>query len=258
MAEKRSLTYFISDLHLGASGTDIHAAERKICKFLRQIEPTAKRLYLMGDILDYWFEYRYVVPRGFTRFFGTLAELSDTGVEIIWYIGNHDIWIFDYLPEELGITVVDGVKIEKIDGKIFFLTHGDAVGQRKRSFRFIRSLFRNKICQKMYSSIHPRWTVPFALSWSHSSREHPDPGYNTFDADTDPLVAFAREYSVLHPEIDYFVFGHRHVDADISISNRTKVIILGDWITRDTYGVFDGETVKLLRYDGQIPKERNI
>ncbi len=253
MDKKRSLTYFISDLHLGAAGTDVHAAERKVCRFLRQIEPTARRLYLMGDILDYWFEYRYAVPRGFTRFFGTLADLSDSGVEITWYIGNHDIWIFDYLPSELGIRVVDGIKIENIDGKTFFLNHGDGVGHRKRSFLFIRSLFRNKVCQKLYSGIHPRWTIPFALGWSHGSRKHPDPEYASFNPNTDPLVSFARDYSASHPEIDYFIFGHRHVDADISLHDGARIIILGDWISLDTYAVFDGKNIRLLRYDGQIP-----
>ncbi len=249
MHTERTLTYFISDLHLGARDTDVHAAERKVCAFLRSIAPTARRLFLMGDILDYWYEYRYVVPRGFTRFFGTLAELSDSGVEIVWYIGNHDIWIFDYLPHELGITVRDGYDVRRIDNHTFFLTHGDAVGKRRRSFIFLRTLFRNRVCQRLYAAVHPRWTVPFALGWSRDSRKHPDPVYIGFDASTDPLAAFAREYAATHAGIDFFIFGHRHVAADIPVGHGARAIYLGDWISQDTYAVYDGKDVVLHRYN---------
>ena len=164
MMEKRRLTYFLSDFHLGARYFDSPLDnERRVVAFLDSIKDSAKEIYLLGDILDYWYEYRYVVPRGFTRFFGKIAELSDLGVKIYWFIGNHDIWIFDYLPSELGITVVDGPMVKDISGKRFFLDHGDAVGKRKLSFRILRSVFRNKVCQKLYAAIHPRWTIPFAL-----------------------------------------------------------------------------------------------
>ena len=167
MMEKRRLTYFLSDFHLGARYFDSPLDnERRVVAFLDSIKDSAKEIYLLGDILDYWYEYRYVVPRGFTRFFGKIAELSDLGVKIYWFIGNHDIWIFDYLPSELGITVVDGPLVKDISGKRFFLDHGDAVGKRKLSFRILRSVFRNKVCQKLYAAIHPRWTIPFALGWS--------------------------------------------------------------------------------------------
>ena len=134
MMEKRRLTYFLSDFHLGARYFDSPLDnERRVVAFLDSIKDSAKEIYLLGDILDYWYEYRYVVPRGFTRFFGKIAELSDLGVKIYWFIGNHDIWIFDYLPSELGITVVDGPMVKDISGKRFFLDHGDAVGKRKLS-----------------------------------------------------------------------------------------------------------------------------
>lgn len=159
--------YFLSDLHLGAPYfTDSKEAEKRVVSFLDEIKDDAEVIYLLGDILDYWYEYRYVVPRGFVRFFGKLAELADKGIRIVWFIGNHDIWIFDYLPSELGIEVVDGSLVEEIDGKIFFMTHGDGIGRLKPSFRFLRGLFRNKACQKAFSAIHPRWTVPFAYSLS--------------------------------------------------------------------------------------------
>ncbi len=138
----RDLTYFLSDLHLGAGYIPDHRAhERRVVDFLRSIEPRAKRIYLLGDILDYWWEYRDVVPRGFVRFFGELARLADSGVEITWFKGNHDIWIFDYLPSEIGLEVHDGIMVRDIDGARFLLEHGDGVGRLPWSFRRLRGLF---------------------------------------------------------------------------------------------------------------------
>lgn len=244
--EKRKLTYFLSDLHLGARYfDDPRQHERFVASWLRSIAPTAKRLYLLGDVLDYWYEYRYVVPRGFTRFLGTLAELSDSGVEITWFIGNHDIWIFDYLPAEIGMRVVDGTLIEEIDGRRFFMAHGDGVGQLPLGFRLLRKIFRNKTCQRLFAAIHPRWTVGFAHRWSSHSRKLNGVD-SSIPADREPLMEFAGEYAAAHPGyIDYFIFGHRHVLLRKDVGNGAEAIILGDWITHFSYGVFDGETMQL-------------
>lgn len=243
---RRKNIYFLSDFHLGAKYIpDRMAQERKITEFLDSIKDDAREIYLLGDILDYWYEYRYVVPRGFVRFFGKLAELSDSGIKIYWFIGNHDIWIFDYLPEELGVTVVDGEKIVETGGKTFFLAHGDSVGRRKRSFRMLRAIFRNKTCQKLYSAIHPRWTIPFALRWSESSRSGDDyPEY--LGEGNEYLEEFANSYQVQH--IDYFIFGHRHIMLDKKLESGAEIIILGDWIHFNSYAVFDGTKVTLKKY----------
>ena len=143
--------YFLSDLHLGAPYfPDSRKAEFESGRFSRLDKDDAHTIYLLGDILDYWYEYRYVVPRGFVRFFGKLAELADSGVRIVWFIGNHDIWIFDYLPSELGIEVVDGALVEEIDGHFFYMTHGDGIGRLKPSFKVLRQLFRSRWCQKAF------------------------------------------------------------------------------------------------------------
>lgn len=148
--------YFASDFHLGARYIENPIEyERRIVRWLDSIKQDAGTLYLLGDILDYWYEYRYVVPKGFTRFFGKLAELSDNDIDIHWFIGNHDIWIFDYLPHELGITIHDGTLITEIGGKRFFLSHGDNVGKRPMTLRFLRKIFRNRFCQYLYAAIHP-------------------------------------------------------------------------------------------------------
>lgn len=240
MTPPRTLTYFISDLHLGAGYIpEPRVHERIAVEFLRSIAPTAKRLYLLGDILDYWWEYRDVVPRGFTRFFGALAELSDSGTEIVWLKGNHDIWIFDYLPAEIGLRVHDGVLRTEIDGKEFLLEHGDGVGRLPLSFRLLRRLFRCRPAQKLFAAIHPRWTVGFAHAWSSRSRKKG--GYNVCADDDEPLVEFAEKFNSSAPsKVDYFIFGHRHSPLDTTLADGARVVILGDWITRFNYAIWDG------------------
>ena len=239
--DDRRLTYFISDLHLGAAHIDSdRRRERLVCRFLDSITPTARRLYLLGDILDYWFEYKTVAPRGYLRFFGTLARMADAGVEIIWFKGNHDIWLFDYLRDEIGITVIDGSESVTIDGS--------RLGRLKPSFRFIRSLFRNRFCQKLYSGIHPRWTIPFALAWSADSRKSGAADIS-YERDIAPSVEpWAREYAAAHPDTGYIVIGHHHVMVDKIIEGKTRLIILGDWISNFSYGVFDGKNFELKQY----------
>ena len=245
---QRGLTYFLSDFHLGARYySNPREVEMRVVNFLDSIKDRAKEIYLLGDILDYWYEYRYVVPRGFTRFFGKIAELADSGVKIYWFIGNHDIWIFDYLPQELGIEVVDGPVVREIDGKTFLLDHGDGVGPRKWSFRLMRKIFRNKVCQKLYAAIHPRWTIPFALGWSRSSRQSngkTEPEYNGPD---EYLEQFAETYSG-DRHIDHFVFGHRHIMLSKDLKNGSHLTILGDWIHYNSYAVFDGKNLTLTTF----------
>ena len=235
-------TYFLSDFHLGAKYIDNpRKQEQRIVSFLESIRDDAKEIYLLGDILDYWFEYRYVVPKGYVRFFGKIAELADSGIKIYWFIGNHDIWIFDYLPSELGVEIVDGSQIKQIDGKTFFIAHGDGLGDESRSFRMLRAFFRNRFCQRLYAGIHPRWTVPFALNWSRSNRVNGED--RPFGCD-EPLQRFVTNYKE-DQKIDYFVFGHRHVAVDKSIGNNSRLIILGDWIKLYSYAVYDGNDLRL-------------
>ena len=235
-------TYFLSDFHLGAKYIDNpRKQEQRIVSFLESIRNDAKEIYLLGDILDYWFEYRYVVPKGYVRFFGKIAELADSGIKIYWFIGNHDIWIFDYLPSELGVEIVDGSQIKHIDGKTFFIAHGDGLGDESRSFRMLRAFFRNRFCQRLYAGIHPRWTVPFALNWSRSNRVNGED--RPFGCD-EPLQRFVTNYKE-DQKIDYFVFGHRHVAVDKSIGNNSRLIILGDWIKLYSYAVYDGNDLRL-------------
>lgn len=247
----RNKTYFISDLHLGAKYlSNPLDYERKVVRWLNSIKDSAKAIYLLGDILDYWYEYRNVVPRGFTRFLGTLATLADEGVEIRWYIGNHDIWIFDYIPSEIGAIVVDGFEVREIDGHRFFLSHGDGIGSLKPGFKFIRSMFRNRVCQKLFSGIHPRWTVPFAHRWSSHSRNFCNEVPKFLGEAKEPFISFARQWLNEHKDdtIDFFIFGHRHILLDFDLNKESRLIVLGDWIHHFSYAVYDGNTLKLDCY----------
>lgn len=241
-------TYFLSDLHLGAAyDKGSRDRERRAVAFLDSIKHKAKAVYLLGDILDYWYEYRYVVPRGFVRLFGKLAELSDEGVEITWLTGNHDIWIFDYLPTELGIRVVDSSLAVTINGSDFYLAHGDRTGCDSRWFCIMQKLFRNKFCQRLYASLNPRWTIPFALRWSTSSRQKPQLSDNDerSAAALLRLENFCKGYLADHPLTRYFLFGHLHIVARRSLGKESEMIVLGDWLKHFSYAVFDGHSLSL-------------
>ena len=245
--------YFLSDLHLGARYfSDPLESERHVVRFLESIRHDATHIFLVGDILDYWYEYRYVVPKGYTRFFGKLAELADAGISIIWLAGNHDIWLHDYFPTELGVHVYDGSLVVHLAGKTFFLNHGDTVGRRPAKFRFIQTLFRNRFCQFLFSAIHPRWTVPLGLGWSRANRlgqrkreSKALPQAVPFSPDENSLVLFARQYKAEHPETDWFVFGHLHLLADVEITPDCRMVLLGEWLQTYSYALFDGDRLTL-------------
>ncbi len=244
MAE-RNKTYFVSDLHLGAACLDKRESELRVVRWLDFIKDDACRLFLMGDILDYWYEYRCAVPKGFVRFFGKLAELSDAGVEIHWFTGNHDIWLFDYLPSEIGVIVHRKYEPMEIDGHTFFLSHGDDVGYRSLSYRMLQALFRNKVAQWFYSWIHPDLTIRFAHRWSSSSRKshEGDDGEKYFRGERkEPLVQFAKSYVHEH-KTEFLIFGHRHLLLDLMLTRESRMVILGDWINHCSYAVFDGNNL---------------
>lgn len=229
---------------------DGRAHEANIVEFLRRIEPTARALYLVGDVLDYWFEYRTVVPRGHIRFFGQLARMADAGVEITWLTGNHDIWLFDYLRDEIGVRIVDGNLTEQIDGRRFFISHGDGLGRVPTGFRIIRSIFRNKLAQKLYSAIHPRWTIPFAHAWSSGSRGYDNQSelpswHGTIQTN---VTSWAENYAHAHPDTDFIVLGHHHVMVNEALKTGCRLVILGDWIRHDSYAVVRNGQLQLLRY----------
>lgn len=243
--------YFLSDAHLGSLAID-HSRmhERRLVRFLDSIKHKAAAVYLLGDMFDFWYEYRYVVPRGYTRFLGKLSELTDMGVEVHFFTGNHDIWAYGYLEQECGVIIHRQPLTTEIYGRTFFLAHGDGLGDPDRKFRFIRSVFHNHLCQCLFSAIHPRWAMQFGLAWArHSRLKHArmeEPAY--MGENREHLVLYTKQYIRSHPNIDFFLYGHRHIELDLQLTKRTRMMILGDWISQFTYAVYDGEHIFLGEY----------
>ncbi|MDR2810491.1 MAG: UDP-2,3-diacylglucosamine diphosphatase [Tannerellaceae bacterium] len=244
--------YFAADAHLGARfHQDPIGVEKKLVRWLEHIRSKAAAIYFLGDMFDYWFEYKYVVPKGFVRFLGKLAELSDQGIEIHLFTGNHDIWMFNYLSKEIGAIIHRDVCTVDLLGKRFFLAHGDEVDYRSRMFRFLRAFFRNKFCQWLYAGIHPRWTFGLALNWSLNSRES---GLTKEDAlqyqgkDYEYLVSFAKDYLKTHPDIHFFIFGHQHIMLDLMLNHTSRLLIAGDWMKLFSYIQWDGTSLDLLQF----------
>ena len=245
------MIYFLSDAHLGCRAmTSGRTRERRLVRFLDSVKTKATAVYLLGDIFDYWFEFRQVVPKGYVRFLGKLAELTDNGVEVHFFIGNHDIWCKDYLTHECGIIMHYEPCTAELGGKVFYLAHGDGLGEKDRRFMFLRSMFHNPFLQRAFACLHPDHSVALGLRWAaHNRRKHEREGAPVFRGETgEPLVAYSKGYLAEHPEVSYFIYGHRHVEVDLPLSNDSRMFIVGDWVEKFSYAVFDGETVTLHRY----------
>lgn len=244
--------YFISDLHLGAGTMDKPLDyERRVVRFLDSIIDDCDELYLLGDIIDYWFEYKHVVPRGFTRFLGKIGEMSDRGIKVHWFTGNHDIWIFDYIPQETGAIVHHEPLMTELQGKKFYLAHGDGIGEDTKAYKLMAGFFRSQICQKLYSLIHPDWATAFAHRWSRHSRLSGSKFPDYLGESREHLVVFAKQYIAQHPDTDYLLFGHRHIMLDLMLSRSSRMIILGDWITHYSYAVLENGQLSLDQFEYQ-------
>lgn len=243
--------YFLSDAHLGSLAID-HSRmhERRLVRFLDNIKHKAAAVYLLGDMFDFWYEYKHVVPKGYTRFLGKISEMTDLGVEVHYFTGNHDIWMYGYLQKECGVTIHTKPLTTEIYGKVFYLAHGDGLGDNDRNFKVIRSIFHNKTCQRLFSALHPRWGMAFGLNWAKHSRlkrvDGKEPPYAGEDKES--LVIYTKEYMKTHQDIDFFIYGHRHIELDLMLSHKQRMLILGDWISQFTYAVFDGEHLYLEDY----------
>lgn len=236
--------YFLSDAHLGSLAVSHRRMqERRLVNFLESIKTKAAAVYLLGDMFDFWHEYRTVVPKGYTRFLGKISELTDRGVEVHYFIGNHDLWMGNYLERECGVTLHRAGAVMEIYGKVFYVAHGDGLGSTDRKFLFLRSVFHNRLCQRLFAAVHPRWGIAFGREWARRSRlkrvDGKEPPY--MGEEREELVRFSKNYLATHPEVNFFVFGHRHIELDLQLAKQTRLLLLGDWISQFTYAVFDGE-----------------
>lgn len=243
--------YFLSDAHLGSRAVQhSRTQERRLVRFLDSIKDKAGAVYMLGDMFDFWFEYKLVVPKGYTRFLGKVSELTDLGVEVHFFTGNHDIWAFDYLEKECGVIVHREPLTLELGDKVFFLAHGDGLGDPDPKFKFLRWLFHNRVAQFFFAAVHPRWGVELGLTWAkHSRLDHEATGVMPYQGENQEfLVLFAKKYLKTHPGVNYFLFGHRHIELDLMLSRTARVMILGDWISQFSFAVFDGEQLWMENY----------
>lgn len=256
MADKN--IYFCSDAHLGSHyHKDPLAAEIKLVTFLKSIEENAREIFFVGDMFDYWFEYKDVVPRGFVRFLGQCASMSDKGIKLHFFTGNHDCWMSDYFEREFGAIIHHKSFIFENNGYKFRISHGDEeyTGYSMR-LKWMYRLFNSKVARFFYAALHPRWTVGLAYWLSYNSRKRglkkqtegriPHALCNDyFDIENEWLVRKTKEFILKDPSIDFYIYGHRHLMLDLALKEQKRCIILGDWITYDSYAQWDGKTLCL-------------
>jgi len=230
--------YFASDFHLGLeTGVSSIDREKKAVSWLLDAASDAKEIYLLGDVFDFWWEYRKVVPKGFTRFFGTISSITDSGIPVHFFPGNHDLWMGNYLSEECGMTIHRSPVTVTFDGKVFHLAHGDGLGLKNGGSKLLHTLFKNRALQKMYSVIHPSIGIGIGQKWSQiASKESPE----DFKGEEEELIRYARSI-LLKEKIDYFIFGHRHIATNYQLTSDCEILFLGDWITSYNYGMWDGK-----------------
>ncbi|MBN1182952.1 MAG: UDP-2,3-diacylglucosamine diphosphatase [Bacteroidales bacterium] len=243
--EGKNKIYFVSDLHLGMYPYDKSRAREKLfVKWLDEKMKDASAFYLLGDIFDYWWEYKKVIPRGFTRFLGKIAEITDSGIPVHIFSGNHDVWIFDYLPSELGVTVHHKPYQFSEKGKKFFIAHGDGLGPGDRGYKFLKKAFRSKILQWMFARLHPNFALALAHAWSKKSRYAKGLVEEFKGEEQEYLLQYSKEI-VKNEHSDYFIFGHRHLALDLPVNDSARYINVGDWVTFYSYAEFDGQNLHL-------------
>lgn len=245
---KKGKIYFISDVHLGAPALNNNRErENLFAQWLDDIKDDADELYLMGDIFDFWWDYKKVVPRGFSRILGRLAGFSDRGIPVHFFTGNHDLWAYGYFEEECGVTIHTKEIVKEIKGKKFFLGHGDGLDANDKGYIFLKKIFTNRTMQWLFARLHPNFALTIAHNWSKSSRMAKINIVEEFEVNKEGMYKFAENF-LENEFIDYFIFGHRHLMIDSKIGQNSKFVLLGDWIKNFSYGVFDGEKFELKKY----------
>ena len=241
--------YFLSDFHLGApNAIDSLVREKKIIQFLDVIKPQASQIFIVGDLFDFWYEYKKVVPKGYVRILGKLTELTDAGITVHFFVGNHDMWMRDYFQKELNILVYFEPGSFILQDKKFLVGHGDGLGPGDKGYKFLKKVFRNRVSKWIFGILPPNIGMGIAHYFSRKSRAQTGQTDEKFlGADKEWLITYCRE--VLQKEYyDYLVFGHRHLPIDFSLSEKSRYINLGDWIKFFSYAVFDGGVLELKYY----------
>ena len=242
--------YFLSDFHLGApNDTESRKREDRLVRFLQDARKDAGIIFIVGDIFDFWFEYKTVVPKGFVRILGTLAQLADEGIQLHIFTGNHDLWMQDYLSKELNAKLYFEPQAFTIQNKQFLIGHGDGLGPGDKGYKRLKKIFTNPICQWLFRWLHPDAGIQLANYFSRKSRAKTGNADEIFlGEDKEWLILYAKEQAKTMA-VDYFIFGHRHYAIDLRLNDKSRYINLGDWIRLNTYAVFDGTDLQLLTWE---------
>lgn len=247
-----SVCCFVADVHLGLDYNDPKGRETLFVSTLKSLPDNLTDLYLLGDIFDFWYEYKDVIPSGYTRTLGALSELSDRGVKIHFFNGNHDIWTYRYFQKELNITVETKPAVVEIDGKSLFLGHGDNLWDKSNGYKLLQKVFKSKIVQTLFSALHPRWAFLFGKSWSKHNRLTHNMSHEQYEELKSKIsrqaLEWAKEYrqQTLSKPIDYFITAHYHTPFEAQIEGGGEFFMLGDWIHHPDYILLDSEGIRRI------------
>ena len=237
--------YFASDFHLGVpDAASSLTREKKIVRWLDAIKHDAHMLFLVGDIFDFWFEYRHAIPKGFIRLQGKLAELTDNGLPVYFFTGNHDMWMFSYFTQELNIPVLRQPVSIQINQEQFYIGHGDGLGPKDYVYKVLKQVFANKASQWLFARVHPNLGIGLANYWSRKSRISNTKTDEVFKPGEEWLIIYAQEMEEKQHH-DYYIFGHRHLPLDIELNNRSRYVNLGEWVNYCSYAEYDGQSLNL-------------
>jgi UDP-2,3-diacylglucosamine hydrolase len=241
--------FFASDFHLGVPD---HATslqrERRIVAWLEEVRHEAHSIYLLGDIFDFWFEYRHAIPRGFIRLQGKLAELRDAGIPIVFFTGNHDMWMFDYFPTELGIPIYRDPQVLQVGAQKLLVGHGDGLGPGDHTYKIIKKFFNSKLCQWLFARLHPNFGIGIANYWSRKSRLGNQKSEEKFEGEEGEFLWSYCKDLESREHFDYYIFGHRHLPLDLQIGANSRYINTGEWVNFSTYAEYDGQRVELKTF----------
>ena len=242
--------YFASDFHLGVPDKSASLErEKKIVRWLDACKKDAAVIFLVGDLFDFWFEYKNTIPKGFSRFIGKLAEISDSGIQLVFFTGNHDMWMYDYFSQEINARIFYNPIQLKINKTKVFMGHGDGLGPGDRSYKFLKKVFRNKIFQWLFQWFHPNIGISIANFWSRKSRAGASAEEEKFLGDDEWLWTYAKEKEAGEHH-DVYIFGHRHLPIDVPVGDNSRYLNLGEWINYCTYAMFDGVNFELKTFEG--------
>ncbi|HTJ50972.1 MAG TPA: UDP-2,3-diacylglucosamine diphosphatase [Cyclobacteriaceae bacterium] len=241
--------FFASDFHLGVPNhAESVAREKRIMAWLDSVKDEAHSIYLLGDIFDFWFEYKHAIPKGYTRFLGKLGELRDAGIPIFFFTGNHDMWMFDYFPAELGIPIYREPQELEIGNQKLLIGHGDGLGPGDGTYKILKRIFNSSICQWLFARIHPNLGIGIANMWSRQSRISNMKREEKFNGEENEFLwVYCKELEQKHHH-DYYIFGHRHLPLDLKVNDQSRYINIGEWVHFNTYAVYDGKTAELKTF----------